>query len=202
MRREEDRLDRPLEEVDVRHARVGDVALCEREHLVGHVEPVRRAVGPTRFADSSTSMPRPSPGRAPSPRAALRPRSVPAAERGQDGGVGQRVALLRRVERLAEQRLVLLAVGAAGQPAAAARAVRHGERGFRIATLTSSRSSSAGWSWTTRSFQVGDRRRRLGRRRASARSTPTCHAARARAALLRRACAGGVNVGWARPSGS
>ena len=38
----------PLQEVDVRDIRLARVPLREREHLVGHVEPVHGAGGPTR----------------------------------------------------------------------------------------------------------------------------------------------------------
>ena len=46
VRRQRDLLDDALEEVDVRQARLGGVLLRQREHLVGHVEPVGGAGRP------------------------------------------------------------------------------------------------------------------------------------------------------------
>ena len=107
----------------------------------------------------------------------------------------QLAALFGVVESFAEARRgVALSVGAA-RPLAAARSRRF----LRLRRGRTRRSAGAppraarqpSWSSAAHSFQVGDRRERVARRRGSARSRPTSLAARARAARPRSASSGG-----------
>ena len=132
-----DLLDHALQEVHVRHARLARVLLREREHLVGHVEPVGSAGRPDALGREDHVDP--------AARAEVehglalvqlgdRGR-VAAAERRQHRRIGELAALLGVVERLAELRRVALAVSAARTAAAAATAGALGDRarGLRVA---------------------------------------------------------------------
>ena len=98
--RQRQRLDVALQELDVRGPGLGGVRLGEREHLVGHVDPEGPAgrpdplgrqedIDPTAGAEVEDPLARMQVGD--------RGR-VAAAERRQDRGVGQLVALERRVQ--------------------------------------------------------------------------------------------------------
>ena len=95
LRRQRQGLDRALQEFDVRRAGFRGVALCERQHLVGHVDAERA----TRRPDTLRGEEHVDPAAGPEVEDALawmevgdRDR-VAAPERGEDGSVGQLVAL-------------------------------------------------------------------------------------------------------------
>ena len=82
-----------------------DVPLSEREHLVRHVEPVGRPgrADPLRGQDHVDAPTRPEIEHGLALAQLGDRRGVPATQRGEDGGVGELVALLRLVERFSER---------------------------------------------------------------------------------------------------
>ena len=122
-RRQRHVLDHALEEDRVAHARLRRVRPCQRQHLVGHVEPEREAGladAPCREDHVDAAAGAEVEHGLPLVQVGDRGR-VAAAERGERGRLGQLTALLRVVERLAEE--VALAAAAGAAPAAAARAL-------------------------------------------------------------------------------
>ena len=105
-----------LEELDVRCARLGRVVLREREHLVGHVHPE----GPAGRADPLGRQQDVDPAARAEIEDALAGmevgdrRRVATAEGGEDGGVGQFVALERGVEARPDRLRIAAARGTLG----------------------------------------------------------------------------------------
>ena len=128
-----DLLDQALEEDGVPDPGVGGVLARQREHLVGHVEPVREAGRPDALGgqddvDSSAGT-QVEDGLA---FAELGDRRrVAASERGEGGSVRKLAALLEGVERRAEV-LARVALAAGAAPAAAPGSFGHGNRGLGV----------------------------------------------------------------------
>ena len=95
--RQRDLLDLPVQELDVLDAGLTLVRSRELEHLVGHVESVRFAALADALAESRTSIPPPSRGRAPSrPRGGRRPRWDFRSRARRARRVGERGPVLAR----------------------------------------------------------------------------------------------------------
>ena len=197
-RRQGDRLDLPLEEADVLHTGLCG-ARAEREHLVGHVQSVGEAGGPTRLADSITSIPPPEPRSStvsPSVRDSRPPSGCRSRARraSPPSGSSPRAARRRTAPHRTLRRSTVAGNVSATAPSSATPASDRPPRQSpprRSDRRTCSRSSSALVAISSTLLSGRRRPPACRRRRASTRSRPTCRAARARAAPRRSASSGG-----------